>query len=90
MAKSKAVKAMDVGAQPMKTEGMSDWEHEDNARTLMKAGEILSDPKKMKGAHKHMKKQKKAMRSVSDLIDYKNKMHGPGSENKVDDGELEE
>ncbi len=63
-----------VGSDP---KGMSDWEHEDNARTLMRAGEILQDPKKMKGAHKHMKKQKKAMRSVQDLMEYNNQKYGP-------------
>ncbi len=78
-----AKKSKMMDAQP--TMPSSDWEHEDNARTLMKAGEILSDPTKMKGAHKHMKKQKKAMRSVADLIEYRNKKHGPDAENRVED-----
>lgn len=68
-----AVPAMD---QPAKEGGMSDWEHEDNARTLTKAADILSDPKKRKGAAKHIKKQKKAFRSVNDLINHKNETFG--------------
>lgn len=52
------------------------WQHEDNARTLMKAGEIMSDPDKMKGAQKHMKKQKRAMKSMDDVIKFRNDKYG--------------
>ncbi len=86
MAKSKKLKPMPgaEAALPSPTSN-DDWKHEDNARTLTKAGEILSNPEMMKGAHKHLKKQKKAMRSVHDLIEYRNKKHGPKADDEMED-----
>lgn len=43
------------------------WQAEDDARTMMRHGEIMGDPKRMAAAHKHLKKQKKAISSVEEL-----------------------
>lgn len=78
MAKSKKIDSGMPTATPMPN---NDWEHEDHARTLTKAGEILSDPMKMKGAMKHIKKQKKAFKSIDQLKKFTeqkyNPKHGP-------------
>lgn len=63
------------------------WKHEDDARTLQRAGEVMSDPERLKNAQKFLKKQKKAMRSVDDLISYRNSKFGPNSEEHDDDGD---
>lgn len=53
-----------------------DWESESHARTVMEAHEIMNDPDKMKAVHKHLKKKKKAMKSVDDLIKFRNDKYG--------------
>lgn len=53
-------------------EPSSDWEAQSDADTLMRAGEICADPDRLERAKKCLKKKKKAMRSVQDLIDYRN------------------
>jgi predicted RND superfamily exporter protein len=73
--KSKAKKSADAPAPEINR----DWEHEDNARTVIRAQEILNDPDKMKGVKKHLKKQKNAIRSVQDIISYRNEKYGAKS-----------
>lgn len=54
------------------------WQHEDNARTLMKAGEIMNDPDKMSGAMKHVRKQKKGIKSIMDMKKFRQQKYGAG------------
>lgn len=68
----------------------NDYEAEDHARTLTKAGEILGDHKKMKGAMKHLKKQKKAISSVADLRKFHQAKYGKGGTAPQDPGDLDE
>lgn len=79
MAKKKKAAVMEketeaVGVTPSKTE--DDWKTEEDGRTLLRAGEILSCPDRSKKAHGHVSKQKKAMRSVDDLIKHRNTEFG--------------
>ncbi len=75
-----ASKKMGVLAeQPSAAKLENDYQAEDHARTLTKAGEILSDPKKMKMAFGHIKKQKKAMKSIQDLKDFHQAKYGKGN-----------
>ena len=75
-----ASKKMGVLAeQPAASKMENDYQAENHANTLTKAGEILSDPKKMKMAFGHLKKQKKAMRSVQDLKDFHQAKYGKGN-----------
>lgn len=66
---------------------MSDdsWKQEDDARTLQRAGEIMCDPERMKGAQKFLKKQKKAIKSITDIVDYRNDKYGPGAKDEDDE-----
>ncbi len=75
-----ASKKMGVLAeQPAAAKMENDYEAEDHARTLTKAGEILSDPKKMGKAMVHIKKQKKAFKSIQDLKDFHQAKYGKGN-----------
>lgn len=56
------------------------WKAEDDARTLTRAGEIMCDPKRMKAAKGHIGDQKKAMKSIDDIINYRNEKHGSSAE----------
>lgn len=68
-----------------------EWEHESNTDAVIRAHDILNDPKKMKGVKKHLKKKKKAMRSVQDLINHRqNKFGGPGGGPKEEYDEKDE
>lgn len=68
-----------------------DYMHEDHARTLTKAGEILSDPMKMKGAMKHIKKQKKAFKSIDQLKKFhQQKFGGKGKPEMHDASDIDE
>lgn len=48
------------------------WEIESWTRTLIEAQEIACDPDKMKYVKKEIQKKKVAIRSVDDLIKYRN------------------
>lgn len=76
MAKSKKVKEMESMPVASKDSGMSDYEHEDNARTVKRAHEIMADPVKMKGVKKHIKKEKRAIKSIDDMVKYRNDKYG--------------
>lgn len=82
MKKAKAAKAeIAVNDQPMKSDhDHDDWKAKDDARTLQSAGEILSDNERMKKAHGHHKKAKKAFKSIDDLISYRNDKYGAKAE----------
>lgn len=84
MAKKKKAKeeTMLATAEPNK-----DWEHEDHARTLTKAGEILTCPKKMKGAMGHIKKQKKAFRSIDQLKKFHQQKFGKNGNPEMHDAD---
>lgn len=64
------------------------WKHENDARTLKEAAEIMADPERIKNAHKHHKKVKKAMRSVDDLIKHRNEKFGAKSSDHDEDDEV--
>jgi hypothetical protein len=90
-----ASKKMGVLAeQPAASKMENDYEAEDHARTLTKAGEILSDPKKMNKAMGHLKKQKQAMKSIDDLKAFHQEKYGKASTapkpGVSDDAETEE
>ena len=55
---------------------MMSGKQKSDASTVMEAHKILSDPKKMKAVHKHLKTQKKSIKSVSDLINFRNAKYG--------------
>lgn len=55
------------------------WKHEDDARTLVSAHEIMNDPERMKHVKKHLNKKKNAMKSLSDVIKYRNDKYGGSS-----------
>lgn len=57
-----------------------DWQHKDNADTLMRAHEIMADPTKMKGAMIHIKKKAKAIRSVKDIQAFHQEKYGAGGD----------
>lgn len=61
------------GAMPVSDDS---WKHEDDARQLERAAEVMADPERLKNAHKFHKKKKKAMRSVDDLIKHRNSTYG--------------
>jgi hypothetical protein len=44
--------------------GATDFQGEDDHRTLMRGEEIKNDPARMKGVKKHHRKQKKALSQV--------------------------
>lgn len=72
-----ASKKMGVLAEQPAAAKMEDpYEAEGHANTLMKAGEILSDPKKMAMAAGHIKKQKRAFKSVEDLKAFHQEKYG--------------
>ncbi len=73
MAKSKKVKEAELTASPVKPD--SDWQAEDDFRTLMRAEEVKQDPERLKRAMKCAKKQAKAIRSIQDLKDLANQKH---------------
>lgn len=80
MAKKKTGKSSnkDVISGPVETPLAEDkWKHERDFGTLSDAEEIKADPERMKYALKHGKKKLKAIRSVTDLINYRNKKYGP-------------
>lgn len=73
MAKTKKIDS-GATASPMQND---DWQHEDHARTLMKAGEIMSDPDKMAGAMKHVRKQKKAFKTIDQVKKFAAQKYAP-------------
>lgn len=54
----------------------SDWKGEQHANDLLRAGEVMADPEKMALAKKHLRKKKHAMKSVSDLVKFRNDKFG--------------
>lgn len=87
MAKAKKMKFNDKKVDPpagevavSKSTDMDDWKSKDDADLLRRAGEVLSDPDRMKKAHKHHKKNKAAFKSVDELIAHRNEKFGPKSE----------
>ena len=48
----------------------------------------MADPERIKNAHKHHKKVKKAMRSVDDLIKHRNEKFGAKSSDHDEDDEV--
>lgn len=73
MAKKNKDGLTSVPANPAPT---NDWEAEGHANDLMRAGEVLTDPDKMKKAMKHLKKKKRAIKSVNDLVKFRNDKFG--------------
>lgn len=53
-----------------------EWQAKSHANTIMDAHEIMADPDKMKKVKKHLHAKKKAMKSVQDLMDYRNEKYG--------------
>lgn len=51
----------------MKDHKYDDWAVKSAMETLMRAEEIKQDPKMMKLVSAHLKKQKKAIRSIEDI-----------------------
>lgn len=64
-----------------------EWEINNWKRTVIEAHEIMCDPKKMKYVKESLKKEKKAIRSVDDLIAYRNDKFGSGSGDDYDEEE---
>jgi hypothetical protein len=81
MAKKKEAKAEKSVPQPVSDDS---WKHEDDARTLTRAGEILCDPERMKHANKHVKKQKMAIESLEDLKSFYAKKFGPDGDKDLE------
>lgn len=75
MAKKSKKKVEAEMPSPTSTANDDKWRAESDARTLRDASEILADPERLKRATKEHKKQKKAFRSVDDLIAHRNEMH---------------
>ncbi len=77
-----ASKKMGVLAEPpVAKKAMSeepDYEGEQHANDLMRAGEILNNPDKMKKAMKHIGKKKLAIKSVADIKAYHQAKYGKG------------
>ncbi len=82
-------KASKVAAETQPSPKENDYEAEDHARTLTRAGEIHNDADKMKKAMKHLKKQKKAIKSVDDIKAYHQAKYGRGG-TAPQDGEIDE
>lgn len=79
MAKSKKVKVEAKNeTSPMAEKSPSEdtWKHENDARSLESAAEVMADPERMANAKKFHQKKKKAMKSVDDLIKHRNSVHG--------------
>jgi hypothetical protein len=66
---------------------LDDFDHQQNAETLMKGQEIMQDPAKMKGALIHLKKKAKAIKSVQDIKDFHQQKYGPGGDPDMEVGE---
>lgn len=59
-------------ASPKKNSKPDEWEIRNWADKIVEAHEIMCDPDKMKLVKKYLKTKKKAMRSIDDLISYRN------------------
>ena len=77
---SEAAGPMPSAVGPDGKRPLDDWDHKNNADKLMDAQEIMSDPEKMKGAMKHIKKKARAIRSVKDLQNFHNDKYGAGGD----------
>lgn len=73
-------------AQPV-VKSDSDYQGEDDARTMMRTMEIMGDPERHKRAMGHIKKQKRAIESLDDLKRMKQEKYGPKDEEGDDDAE---
>ena len=65
--------------------GSPEYKAKNDFQDLMRAEEIKQDPDRMDAVHKHAKGQSKAIKSVQDIVAYRNKKYGPGAENAGDD-----
>lgn len=75
-----------VASEPPKLSDDS-WKHENDFRTLSDAEEIKGDSERMKYALKHGKKKLKGIKSVMDIVKYRNETYGPkANETEEDDG----
>lgn len=78
---AKAIKKEKIsGSVAVSPSSDDSWKHEDDFRTLTNAEDIKKDPERMKHAMKHGKGKMKSIKSVMDLVNYKNAKYGPGAE----------
>lgn len=63
----------------------SKWKAESDARILSDAGEVLSDPARLKAATEHLKKKAEGIKSLLDLRKAANKANGGDGEINVED-----
>lgn len=64
-----------------------EWQAEDDARTMMRHGEIMSDKKRHAAALAKLQKQKKAITSVEDLKKLHQEKYGAGFMHEKEEAE---
>ncbi len=78
----KSKKAETVSSAP---ETNDDWEINNTVENLVRAHEIIGDPKKMKAVIASLDKKRKSIKSIDDVKKYLNEHYGAGSISKVMD-----
>lgn len=66
-------------SKPVKSGEQDEWETREHLQTIVKAHQIMSDPKKMAHVHKAIGGTVHAFNSLQDLKNYKNNKYGSGA-----------